>query len=241
MRLTIKDLFHVGVSRALDLKSRAAPVVRRWWPAWRDEGFTFLSVSESGMLWGLMQRVPQYCAADRPGGPDFRDFQTMDDVKRTGDGLDEVIAAAEACFGVLGISAPVDAGLDTEQAHASGLEELTLRSLLATGFVNFEAKGAFDISPVQRDRIEVVCERQPGERTEGEMRLKPAAVSRFLGWLRKRSEQAGVGWPALERYARKALGDLEFELKGVRTLTDLDPRYFRSMILSRERGHGFSG
>ncbi len=233
-RLSIKDLFQIGVSRTLDLKSRAAAVVRKWWPAWRERGFTFLGFPEDGIMKGLMQRVPQYCALGRSGDVDFRDFESMDDVKRTGEILAEIVAAADTCFGNLAIPAPADADLESGEAFVTGLEEIDLRNLLATGFVNFVLRGAFDITPLERDGIKTVFEaRQEGTKT-GERRLRREAVDGFLGWLRERSGGEGGDWLPLERFAGKALANLEDELKKIRSWADLDPRYVRSVILRRE-------
>jgi hypothetical protein len=241
MRLSIKDLFQVGISRVLDLKSKAATVVRKWWPAWRERGFILLGFPEEGILKGVMQRVPQYYALAWSGDVDFRDFRSMDEVKQTGELLDEIVAAADACFGVLGIPAPADAGLETEEAFVGGLEEIELRNLLATGFVNFAFGGAFEITPLERDRIEAVFE-APAEGAEtGERRLKAEAVERFLGWLKERSGRRGQAWQPLERFVGKALDNLEGEMRKLRSWTDLDPRYVRSVILKRESGEGARG
>jgi hypothetical protein len=236
MHLPIRDLFHVGVSRPLDLKSRAVPVVRRWWPRWRDRGFTFLSMAERAMMQGLMQRVPQYWTIDGSKGREFRDFQSMDEVRSTGEGLDEIVAAADACFGLLGVPAPADAGLKTYRAYIGTLEDFTLCNLLATGFVNFQAGGAFEIGPVGRDLIKEVFEDRPEGTKEGGGRLKQAAVNGFFDWLRERTAPGGVDWHPLERFASKALRDLEDELGGIRALADKDLRYIRSVVIKRESG-----
>ena len=241
MRLSIKDLFQIGVSRALDLKSRATAVVRKWWPAWRERGFTFLSFPEDGIMKGLMRRVPQYYALGWSGDVDFRDFESMDEVRRTGEILTEIVAAADTCFGDLAVPAPADADLETEEAFVAGLEEIDLRNLLATGFVNFVLRGAFDITPLERDSIKTVFESPPEGTKAGEWRLRREAVSRFLAWLRERSGREGGDWQPLERFAGRALANLEDEVKKVASWTDLDPRYVRSVILRRETGEDARG
>jgi hypothetical protein len=241
MRLSIKDLFQIGVSRALDLKSRAAAAVRKWWPGWRERGFTFLPFPEDGVMNGLMQRVPQYYALGSSGEVDFRDFESMDEVKRTGEILAEIVAAADTCFGDLAIPAPAGADLESNEVFVAGLEEIDLRNLLATGFVNFVLRGAFDITPLERAGIKTVFESKPEGTKAVEWRLRREAVSRFLAWLEERSGREGEAWLPLERFAAKALANLEDELKKIRSWSDLDPRYVRSVILRRESGEDARG
>lgn len=235
-RTSIKDLFQIGFSRAIDLKSRAMAVARKWWPAWRKQGFIFLGFPEDGIMRGLLLRVPQYYALGWSGDVELRDFQTMDEVVRTREVLDEIVAAADLCFGGLGIPAPADARLETADAFVAGLEEVDLRSLLATGFVHFSAGGAFEIEPLELGRVKAVFEAGTGREKDGRRRLKPGSVDRFLDWLRERAGEQGVQWQALERFARKAFAGFEDELKGVTSWQELDPRYVRSVILKRERG-----
>ncbi len=241
VRLSIKDLFQMGVSRVLDLKSRAAALVRRWWPTWRERGFTLLPSPEDGIMKGLMKRVPQYYALGRPGEADFRDFESMDEVRRTGEVLDEIVAAADTCFGGLGIPAPAGASLGSEEAFVGGIEEIDLRNLMATGFVNFTLRGAFSIKPVEMAGIGTVFETPPEAVPWGERRLSREAVDRFLTWLRDRSGGGGGDWLPLKRFSGKALASLEDELKKIRSWADLDPRYVRSVVLKRESGGGARG
>jgi hypothetical protein len=231
MRVSVRDLFQIGVSRALDLRSRAAGVVRRWWPDWRERGFRLLGSPGEGIMRGLMKRVPQYYALGWGGDVEFRDFESMDEIRRAGEILDEVIEGADTCFGVLGIPRPADAELTKPDAFARGVEEIELGNLIATGFVNFVRHGEFDIAPLVRDDIstlfEVLLEKAP----RGGRRLSREPVDLFLGWLRERSGRDGAGWQALRRFVRKAIAKVEEEIKSVRTPADLDPRYIRSLIL----------
>jgi hypothetical protein len=230
-RIPIRELFQIGFSRAVDLKSSAARTAGRWWPKWRTQGFRLLVFPEEGVMTGLMRRVPQYYALGWGGDVDFRDFESMDEIRRTGEILDEIISAADACFGRLGVPEPSYAGLESGDVFTGGVEEIDLGNLLATGFVNFALVGSFDITPVEKRAIGAVFEATQGGAEGGRRRLKQESVARFLAWLMEKSRGADVGWPSLERFARKALAELEDELKGVPSLTDLDPRYVRSVLL----------
>lgn len=240
-RLPIKDLFQTGVSRALDLKTRARALARRWWPAWRERGFALLAFPEDGVMKGLMERVPQYYAHAWSGDVDFRDFGSMDEVRRTGEMLEELAAAADTCFTRLGVPAPSHADLDKKDTFVFGIEEIDLKNVMATGFVNFTFGGEFDIRPLEKTRIGSVFKVSPGEKEAAERRLRREAVDDFLAWLRERSGLEGEAWRPLERFALGALGNLEEELKKVPSWTGLDPRYVRSVIIKRESGEGRLG
>jgi hypothetical protein len=237
VRLPIRDLFQIGVSRTLDLKTRATAIVRKWWSARHDRGFTLLGFPEEGVMTGLMQRIPQYYAAGGRGSVEYRDFRSMDEVERTREVLEEIEAAADACFGILGIPAPADADLGRGAVALGGLEEVDLRNLLATGFINFTVRGVFGITPLDRDNIRAVFETPPGN-VEGwrsaRRRLRLEAADRFLDWLQGQAEGAGVSWPPLRRFAVKAFGRLEEELGNLRSWDDLDPKYIRSVVMQRE-------
>jgi hypothetical protein len=182
---------------------------------------------------GLMKRVPQYYALGWGGDVEFRDFETMDEIARTQVILEEITAAAETCFRDLGIPRPTDAQLETDRVFAGGIEEIDLRSLFATGFVNFALRGKFDIRPLDREDIrkafEIVLEEDPS----GGRRLKQDTVDRFLVWLKQASGRTGPLWTPLVRFAGKALAALGEEMRQVLSWTDLDPRYVRSVILTK--------
>ena len=226
----IRDLFQIGFSRTVDLRSLAAEAVRRWWPDWKHEGFRFLGPSEEGVIAGIMKRVPQYYSLIGGRDGDFRDFESMGEIADTRKIVEEIVAAADACFGVLGIPGPAEARLTPGSGFAGDMEEVDLHNLLTTGFVNFSVCGEFAITPVDGESIRDLLEPVPGE-AESSRCLRPEAVLRFLTWLKERTGTAGIEWKPLERFARKSIAGLEEEAKYVPATGDPDPTYFRSVLL----------
>ena len=190
---------------------------------------------------GLMERVPRYYAQAWAEDVDFRDFSSMDEVRQTGEVLDELAAAADTCFTRLGVPAPSHADLEKDDTLVCGIEEIDLRNIVATGFVNFATGGEFDIRPLEKTLIGSVFEVPPGGTEREGRRLRREAVDAFLACLRERSGLEGEAWRPLERFALRALGNLEEELKKVPSWTDLDPRYVRSVMIKRESGEGHLG
>jgi hypothetical protein len=234
-RTSVRDLFQIGFSRAVDLRSLAAEAIRRWWPDWKRAGFRFLGPSEGGIIAGLMKRVPQYYSLTGGSGADFRDFESMAEIADTRSVVEEIVEASDACFGVLGIPAPAHARLAAGPDYAGLIEEVDLRNLLATGFVNFSVRGEFTITPVDGESIRELFAAVMGE-AGSPRRLRPDAVPRFLAWLRGRTGKAGAQWEALERFVRRSIAGLEEEAKYVPASGDPDPRYFRSVLLSGRSG-----
>jgi hypothetical protein len=237
-RLSVRDLFQVGLSRAIDLKTSATRAAGRWWPAWRDEGFKFLGVPEEGIMAGLMERVPQYHALGLGEGVGYRDFQSMDEIVQTSQVLDEIVAGAEICFDCLGIPGPAAATLETGRVFAGGVEEINLKNLLATAFVNCTLRGVLDIEPLRRDDVRKVFETMLEDAPSGGRRLKRQVVEMFVGRLGRISGRSGKDLLPLERFARKAVAALEEELKGIPSWIDLDPRYVTSVILEKPSQRG---
>lgn len=234
-RVPVRDIFQTGFSRAVDLKSTAGRLARRWWPVWRTQGFRLLGFPEEGVMAGLMNRVPQYYGPGSGEGAEFRDFETMDDVRRTATVLNEIAAAADTCFGVLGVPAPPEARVESSQVLAGDIEQIDLRNLLATCFVNLSRWGEPTIKPVDMESIKSILEIKPGG---GAYTLREEAVNRFLTELKSRTGREGADWTVLERFARKALAALEEEVQNIHLLEDADARYLRSVILRKPSGGG---
>ncbi len=96
--VAIKELFQIGFSRVLDLKHFAREVVWKWWYRWKDDGFVFMEYPVSEVFKGLMMRVPQYYALDKGEDVDFRDFETLAELKEVREIVETTAVVAEALF-----------------------------------------------------------------------------------------------------------------------------------------------
>jgi hypothetical protein len=232
--VAVRDLFQIGFSRAVDLKSMAAGGVRRWWPRWRAEGFRFLGSPRDEIMTGLMERVPQYYDPQGPEPGGFSDFETPQEIEQTRRAIEEIVAAADFLFGVVGIPGPSDAKMKPDGALAGFAEDVDLGNLMATGFAHFLSEGRFDISPLtEGDAKNMFDSLMAGSSGRPE---RTRDVERFVAWLKREAEAGGIDAPALERFARAAIARVEEEVALIPSWDRFDPRYIRSLILAKWPG-----
>lgn len=234
----IRELFQIGFSRTADLKSRAMAIVRRWWPEWKEKGFGFVDYPYDGMLRGLMLRVPQFYGLPSGGSTDFSDFETMEQVSMTRRLLDEIAVVAEVCFDRLGIPRPHDAEPEMDTVFAGGIEEITLRNLMLTGFVNFTVTGSFEIKPLTGHDMKSLYEMVLEEGPSGERLVSDRAKHVFLAWLKETARLDEDRWTILKGFFDGALSCLEEEVGKVPSWENLDPRYVATLIFSGSRRRG---
>jgi hypothetical protein len=232
----VKEVFQIGLSRALDLRTRARSIASRWWPGWREDGFGFLDYPDDRLMEGLMLRVPQYLV--RPGGGDteFRDFETMREIHETGGILDRIEVVSETCFDKFGIPGPHRAGQVPVDILAGGIEGICFRNLLLTIFVNFVLRGSPDISPLAREDVGGLLEKVLEKSGTGEKLVRPRHSESFLSRLSGLTGYTGKRWDVLKTYFRASLKTLEDDVGKIASAEDLDPRYVGSLIFRGRSG-----
>ncbi len=230
--LPVKELFQIGFSRVADLGSLARKIAAKWWPAWRETGFLLLGLPGEEVLSGALKRIPQFYDLPESDSPGFRDFVTFEEVARTRRTLEETAVVAETLFDHLGLPLPHTADIEPEDVFAGGLEEITMSSLLLTGFVHFTLKGSFEMLPLTPEDLDgmfgVVLERS----SSGENRIRSEAVDGFLSWLAGQTEFEASRLQVLTGYVKAAAAGLEEEVRGLGSAGEFDPRYVRSIIVT---------
>jgi len=232
--LSVKELFQVGFSRAADLGSTARKIAAKWWPKWREKGLLLLGFPGDEMLSGALKRIPQYYELPEGGTPGFRDFATFEEVMRTRRTLEEIEIVAETVFDHLGLPSPHEADLESG-AFLSGLEEITMASLLLTGLVHFTLKGRFELVSLDSEDIKRMFDEVVESSASGEKRVRPEAVESYLAWLAGQAGFEAAKLQVLTGYVRAAVKELEEEIKGVDSATEFDPRYVRSLIVTKRK------
>ncbi len=230
--LPVKELFQIGFSRVADLGSIARKIAAKWWPARRETGFLLLGLPGEEVLSGALKRIPQFYDLPESGRPGFRDFVTFEEVARTRRTLEETDVVAETLFDHLGLPLPHTAEIEPGDVFAGGLEDITMSSLLLTGFVHFTLKGSFEMLPLTPEDLDgmfgVVLERS----SSGENRIRPEAVDGFLSWLAGQTGFEATRLQALTGYVKAAAAGLEEEVGGLGSAGEFDPRYVRSIIVT---------
>lgn len=232
----VKELFQIGFSRASDLRAAARGFAARWWPKWQEKGFTYLGYPHDEIMRGLLRRVPQIYSLPEGGKIDFRDFETMDEIVRIRQALDEIAVVAEACFDKLGVPAAHEAEPELETVLAGGIEEITFRNIILTGFVNFVVEGAFRIRPLTHRDIHGLFEQAIERPSPGGILVAEDAKEAFLSWL---VDTVGFGegkWKILRAFIEESMRVLEQEIGKVPSWEILDPRYVGTLIFSTSYG-----
>jgi hypothetical protein len=232
----VKELFQVGFSRVVDLRSRARSIAQRWWPDWHEHGFRFLDFPQDRVMTGLMQRVPQYHVHRGSGGPEFRDFVTMGEVHEVGEMLEGIEVISETCFDRLGIPRPLEAEQAPADILAGGIEGICFRNLLLTIFVNFTLKGGLQISPLSRDDVKDLLEKVLEKSSTDERLVRANDSERFLSRLSDVTGYTGHKWETLRKYFTDGTRTLEEEVGKTASWEDLDPRYVGSLIFRSQPG-----
>ncbi len=146
----------------------------------------------------------------------FRDFETMVEVAAARQTLDEIEIIAETCFDRIGIPRPHEARPELAKVFASGLEDITLKNLVLTGFVNLILHSRFDFSPLTPGEVEGLFGQILGPAAEGRRTVRAEARGTLLDWLARASGFEGAKLEALEGFVDSSLRDLEDEIGGVR-------------------------
>ena len=233
--LPVKELFQIGFSRAADLGSIARKITARWWPRWRETGFLLLGFPGEEVLSGALKRIPQFYDLPEGGSPGFRDFVTFEEVARTRRTLEETAIVAETLFDHLGLPLPHEADLEPGSVFATGLEEITMASLLLTGLVQFTLKGSFEMLPLKPEDIDGMFDVVLESSASGENRIRSDAVDGFLSWLAGQTGFEASRLQALTGYVQGAVKELEEEIRGLGSAGEFDPRYVRSIIVTERK------
>jgi len=233
--LPVKELFQVGFSRVADLGSIARKIAARWWPNRKEKGLLLLGSPGDEILSGALKRIPQYYDLPESGTPGFRDFVTFEEVVRTRTRLEEIGVVAETVFEHLGLPSPHEADLEPGGVFLSGLEEIAMASLLLTGFVHFTLKGRFELVSLNSDDIGRMFDEMVERSASGEKRVRPEAVECYLTWLAGETGFESAKIQVLTGFVRAAIKELEEEIKGFDSAAEFDPRYVRSLIVTKQK------
>jgi hypothetical protein len=230
----VKELFQIGFSRVMDLRTRARSIASKWWPEWQTGGFRFLDFPQDRVMSGLMLRVPQYHIHPGSGDTEFRDFETMVEVHEVGEILDGIEVVSEACFDKLGIPRPHEAAQAPADILAGGIGGICFRNLLMTIFVNFILKRSQHVSPLSRDDLKDLFEKVLEKSDKGERLVRTDNSESFLSQLSDITGYTDRKWEILKTYFTGGIRTLEEEVGKATSWEDLDPRYIGSLIFSRQ-------
>lgn len=233
-RIPIRDLFQIGFSRVLDLKTIAQQIVRKWWPEWRTRGFLLLDTVQKETLSGLMMRLPQYYALPYGEPNEFRDFRTMEEVNRVRQSLDEIAVVSHLMFERLGIPRPHDATPLVREVFVEDIADINLTNIINTLFANFVVTGGFKLVPLGKEESRLFFDEATLETGGGRRCLKIDRKEAFIDWLKSYSDLDEGKWQICRGYIEKCLHWLEEEIELLPSWEVIDPRFVTSLIFRRK-------
>lgn len=217
----LADIFRVGYGKALELKWQAGKWRKKSWGYQTGLPLSFYGEEWVGVLGGLLIKKPLYFDNYQTGVL-YREFVTLDEVKRTQVVLNEMIAFD----GLLCV-------MEIANERLNRYRLLTYKNLLLTLWVRNEIGLSNELDPVGLDAFGPFFETLwvPDQIPR---RIKTSSKASFLNWLSSRtglkafeiSERVG---PTLETL----FGEIESELGPVAG-QDLDPRYVHLFLLQKD-------
>lgn len=233
-RLAVKELFQIGFSRVLDLKTYAQQITRTWWPEWRTSGFMLLDTIQRETMAGLLMRVPQYYALPYGEGCEFRDFRTIEELNTVRRLIDEIAVVSHLMFERLGIPKPHHAELSLREIFAEDVSDINLTNIINTLFANFAIGAGFSLKPLGKEEsrrfFDEVTKQIAMERRGIDTQKKEA----FIDWLKSYFDLDQEKWQVCRGFIEKCLHLLEEEIELLPSWDAIDPRFVTGLIFSRK-------
>jgi hypothetical protein len=211
----LADIFRVGYGCALSLKWDAEKWHRTSWAAHKGLPISFWGETLMGVLGGLLIKKPLYFD-NYAGGTLYREFAAMDDIEKTRERMNCIMAFDE----LLSLMA-----ININPLRYEGL--LTYENLLLTLWANDHLNMGADPGipqPLTMEQFQRLF-KELWQSQSLPRQINDTARKIFLGWLSQRSDLAGFEIsermaPELERLFTKIEGEL-----GQVQQEDLDPRF----------------
>lgn len=220
-RHSLIDLFRTGYGQAQALKRRAEVWHANSWSAGRGLPLTFWGEDWLGVIGGLLIARPLFYD-DRLAGERYRDFRSLDDIRRTETVLERIIAADRLL-----------ARIDPPAVPVRPERLVTWSALLPTLWARHRLGLSRDLAPIPtetfRPFFEALWESGP---PDAQRPLAAAARDDLVHWL---ADETGWTPDALRHQAGGVLAELvaflEAELGRV-DADNLDPRFVLPFLLS---------
>ncbi len=232
--LPVRDLFQIGFSRVLDLKTHAQQITRTWWPGWRARGFLLLDTIQRETMSGLLMRVPQYYALPYGEAREFRDFRTTEELNRVRQIVDEIGVVSHLLFERLGMPRPHDATPSLREVFAEDIADINLTNIINTIFANFAISGGFSLKPLGKAEVKRFFNEATEEVAVGRRSIDKEKRERFINWLKSYFDLDEEKWQICRGFVEKCLNSLEEEIELLPSWDAIDPRFITSLVFSKK-------
>ncbi|MFZ0134929.1 MAG: DUF6178 family protein [Desulfobacterales bacterium] len=219
-RYRLADIFRIGYGQVLELKWRAQRWLDRSWFAGQGLSLSFWGEEWLGVLGGLLVKKPVFFD-NYASGRMYRDFATLDELRRTAEVLDAVMACDRLLSLMKITPGPLSAG-----------RFLTYKSLVLTLWALEQSAGRGQDRYLTREEFGRFFGRlwQEGQRPR---RVAAVMKRSFASWL---GERAGLTEPELAALIGPLMERLVAEIEeeyGLVEMADLDPRFIHLFLVER--------
>lgn len=227
-RFALDDIFRVGYGAAVELKWRAEKWWRGSWFLSRGLGLDFWADPWESLLEGLSAKRPRFFAGfSSPNGEPFREFRTLEEIVRSHQDLDEMMALDDL-FRLLFAES-------TAVRPAGAVQPINYKNLLLTQWARDHFSLAGQVQPLDRVQLRRFFDAlwRQGQRP---YTVRPEMKASFMKWIAFRAgvptEEIRAPDSARARPLARLFDELEQEYGAV-SLDSLDPRYIKHFLVRR--------
>lgn len=219
------ELFRIGYSAGLKLKNSLKTAIN-------DHGETLLTSADpltAEVISGLLKTRPKYYEGlDETGLIDFRDFQTVYEIRRSL----QIVRRHVFSFQMLTESMGIDPDTFSRAAALPDVNAgVSCMSVFNTLVVNNACKGTFKADGVGLDDVRAFIEKGFDICESGGLSLKPDFCREAFEWIGARCSVSEQDRDCLKEFIDDSLSVLAEELKAFVSAEAIDSRYITALLL----------
>jgi len=218
----LSNIFRLGFGLALELKWRAERWLKKSWFSSQGLLLGFWGEECMGVLGGLLIKKPLYYDNFKTGEL-YREFISVDDIKKTENILNEIISFDEL-FSLISI--------DPDSATK---DYLTYKSFILTLWARHSLGLSEKLIPLDLDEFQSFFDDLWAGK-EQPRKTSPSKKESFLDWV---STKTGLVYYEISQRLGQSFENLFKEIEneyGEVSLNDLDPRYIHLFLITNKKG-----
>jgi hypothetical protein len=218
----LSSIFRLGFGLALELKWRAERWLKKSWFSSKGLLLSFWGEECMGVLGGLLIKKPLYYDNYKTGVL-YREFISVDDIKKTENILNEIISFDEL-FSLISI-----------EPDSATKDYLTYKSFILTLWARHSLGLSEKLIPLGFDEFQSLFDDLWAGK-EQPRKTSPSKKESFLDWV---STKTGLEYYEISRRLGQSFENLFKEIEseyGEVSLNDLDPRYIHLFLITNKKG-----
>ncbi|MCF8067606.1 MAG: DUF6178 family protein [Desulfobacterales bacterium] len=219
---TLDQIFRIGFGAALSLKWEVDAWRKSAWFEKEKLVLAFWDEKWVGILGGLMIKRPMFYDAARSTGQLYREFETLEDIRKVRDAITDIFAFDE-------LLAAMNLSFDPVVNNL-----INYKSLLLTCWARYEAGLSDELIPLDMDDFKQIFIKLWVDQ-KAPRKIDPAVKESFLNWIAKRT---GIDSYVISNSHAQTLENLFAEIEeeyGSVHEDTLNPKYIRHFLLTSNK------